>query len=124
MNKIISKNQKSLIQQRDIWFVDLNPVVGHEQAKKRPCLILSPDKFNATSSELIVILPMTSTFRDLMTFVAVEPSKSGLSKISYVITDQIRSVSKQRISGSVAGQLDQFTFKKIQHIVKMILDLD
>ncbi len=121
---MISKNQKNLIQQRDILFVDLDPVVGHEQAKKRPCLVLSPNKFNATKSDLVVILPITSTFRDIMTFVTIEPTKSGLSKTSYVITDQIRSVSKQRICGTVIGQLDQFTFQKIQHIVKMLLDLD
>ena len=111
------------IQQRDIWIIDLDPVVGHEQAKKRPCLVLSPTHYNATRSGLIVILPITSTFRDTISFVCIEPHQSGLPKRSYVITDQIRSVSKLQASGKKAiGRLDETLFNKIQHIVKMILD--
>ena len=41
----------------EIWFVDLNPVVEHEQAKKRPCLIVSSDKFNQSAADLVVIVP-------------------------------------------------------------------
>ena len=44
----------------EIWFVDLNPVVGHEQAKIRPCLIISHDTFNHGPANLHIILPLTS----------------------------------------------------------------
>lgn len=44
----------------EIWLVDLNPVRGHEQAGKRPCLIISVDLFNQGTSGLVVVLPITS----------------------------------------------------------------
>lgn len=44
----------------EIWLADLNPVKGHEQAGKRPCLIISVDLFNQGASGLVVVLPITS----------------------------------------------------------------
>ena len=44
----------------EIWLADLNPVRGHEQAGKRPCLVISADLFNQGASGLVVVLPVTS----------------------------------------------------------------
>ncbi len=46
-----------------IWLVDLNPTRGHEQAAKRPCLVVSVDLFNQGASGLAVVLPITSSYK-------------------------------------------------------------
>jgi mRNA interferase MazF len=44
----------------EIWLADLNPSRGHEQAGKRPCLIISVNMFNQGAAGLVVVLPITS----------------------------------------------------------------
>src|SRR6185295_5268066 len=49
----------------EVWLADLDPTRGHEQAGRRPVLIVSDDVFNAGAAELVVVLPMTSTLRPI-----------------------------------------------------------
>ena len=81
-----------------IWWVNLDPVVGHEQAKKRPCIVISDNIFNTGSSGLVVIIPITSKFKKLSWLVKIEPPEGGLHIISYVLCHQIRTVSLKRLS--------------------------
>ena len=46
----------------EVWLADLNPVRGHEQAGRRPVLVVSEDLFNQGPAGLAVVLPLTSTF--------------------------------------------------------------
>jgi mRNA-degrading endonuclease toxin of MazEF toxin-antitoxin module len=48
-----------------VWLVELDPVEGHEQAGRRPALVLSVDAFNASPAELVTVLPITSKVRAL-----------------------------------------------------------
>jgi mRNA interferase MazF len=59
----------------EIWLVDLNPVRGHEQAGKRPCLIVSVDLFNQGASGLAVVLPITSKKKGIPFHVAIAPPR-------------------------------------------------
>lgn len=76
----------------EVWLTRLDPTVGHEIQKTRPCLIVSPDTMNRFLGT-VVVMPMTSRsraepFRPPSSFGAVE----GL-----LLGDQIRSVSKRRL---------------------------
>jgi len=44
--------------QGEIWFIDLDPVVGHEQARRRPCLVVSDDQFNHSRAQLVMVIPL------------------------------------------------------------------
>lgn len=44
----------------EVWFVNLDLTIGHEEAKTRPCLIISHDIFNHGPAHLHVVLPITS----------------------------------------------------------------
>jgi mRNA interferase MazF len=107
----------------DVWLVNLDPTVGREQAKCRPCVIISPDLFNQGPAELAVILPITSVFRQLSWFVHIEPPEGGLIKHSYVICNQIRTVSKARIVGDKLGTLQQKTISNIEQRLRILLVL-
>lgn len=108
----------------DIWYVDLDPTRGHEQAKKRPCLVISADTYNKGKTELAVVLPITSRYRPLSWLVEIHPPESGLNKVSYVICNQIRTVSLDRFDEIPIGKISENTFPKIEQRLKMLLYLD
>lgn len=107
----------------DIWLVDLDPVVEREQAKKRPCLIISLNTYNYSAAELAVILPLTSQFHALSWLVPIEPPEGGLKKRSYIITDQLRSVSFERFSGDRLGCVSPKILEQVDMRLQILLNL-
>jgi len=51
------------INQYDVWLVNLDPTIGCEIKKKRPCLIISPDEMNR-NIKTVIITPMTTKSRN------------------------------------------------------------
>lgn len=91
--------------QGEIWLVDLNPVQGHEQAGRRPALVVSVDKFNHGPAGLAIVVPITGTDRGQPLHVPIEPPEGGLRKRSFAKPEDVRSVSSRRLSerwGSVS----------------------
>ena len=76
----------------DVYLVYLDPAVGSEIQKTRPCVIISPDEMNRTMATVIVA-PMTSQGKRYPTRIPCEfQGKSG-----FVVLDQIRTVDKTRL---------------------------
>lgn len=73
-----------------VWFVDFNPVRGHEQGKDRPALVVSSaDHLQLTRGTLITVLPMTTVEKPWRHRVPVEAG-------GWVITEQVRTVTAER----------------------------
>ncbi len=106
----------------EVWFVDLNPVRGHEQAGKRPALIISVDLFNSGSAELVVALPITTKCKGIPFHVEVDPPEGGLDAKSFIKCEDIRSVSKARLSARL-GAVSQETMTSVQDRVRILLNL-
>ena len=62
----------------EIWMIDLDPTRGHEQAGKRPALIVSDDVFNSGPAGLVIVLPLTTKSKGVRSHVAVQPPEGGL----------------------------------------------
>ena len=105
----------------EVWITALDPVIGREQAKTRPALVLSADEFN-TRSGLVSILPITGTHRPWMTRVAVIPPEGGLEEPSSIICEQVRTVSIQRLSKRM-GTVSPQTLARASDIVRLLLKL-
>ena len=99
------------IKQYQIVLVNLDPTIGSEMKKTRPCVIISPDEMNKYL-QTIVIAPMTSNFKSYPTRVPVKHKKTKGS----VVLDQIRTVDKQRI----IKILDVLTEKEIYNVKTII----
>ena len=86
------------IKRGDIFYVDLNPVVGSEQGGTRPVLIISNDIGNRHSPTVIVaaITSRVHTKAKLPTHTAVNDFE-GLDKDSIILLEQIRTIDKQRL---------------------------
>lgn len=106
----------------EIWEVDLNPTLGREQAGRRPVLIVSDNALNSSPRGLVVVIPITGTARGLPTHVPVTPPEGGLTKPSVIMTEQIRSVSKDRL-GRRYGVVTQATMGRVDQILRIVLGL-
>jgi mRNA interferase MazF len=106
----------------EVWFVDLNPVRGREQAGHRPALVVSVDPFNEGPADLVVVLPITSTRRGIPFHVEFRPPEGGLDLVSYVKCEDIRSVARERLTRR-AGQLGPATLRAVEDRLRILLDL-
>lgn len=106
----------------DVWLIDLNPSKGHEQAGLRPALIVSVDEFNNCPADLIVALPITTKQRDIPTRIRLSPPEGGLKKTSFIICEQIRTVSKERLKRRL-GKVRYDTLNQARDCISMILGL-
>lgn len=99
------------LRQYQIVLVNLDPTIGSEMKKTRPCVIISPDEMNKYL-QTIVIAPMTSSSRPYPTRVGVRHNKTK----GWIVIDQIRTVDRLRIVRILATLVD-----KEVSAVKMII---
>jgi len=100
------------LNQYSIVLVNLDPTVGSEIKKKRPCVIISPDEMNEFL-RTIVIAPLTSKSKDYPTRVKIKHNNMD----GWIVIDQIRTIDKQRIT-KVFGKLSEKEIEKIKLIIK------
>ena len=90
----------------DIWLVSLDPTVGSEIQKTRPCLVLSPNELSLLST--VLVAPLTSKGFPLIIRVPCEfQGQEGL-----ILLDQMRAVDKRRLIKKL-GVLDEITAKAV-----------
>ena len=98
----------------DVYLINLDPTVGHEIKKTRPCLIISPDEMNHHISTVIVA-PMTTKGRKYPSRVTC----SFKGKKGQVILDQIRTVDKVRLVkklGPISKNAQEKTLQTLQEM--------
>lgn len=97
--------------QYEIVIVNLNPTVGTEMQKVRPCLIISPNEMNFDN---VIVAPLTSTKRDY-------PTRVEVNEKSFVVLDQMRTISVKRITKKSDMKLSRTKIKTIKSIIKTML---
>ena len=109
-------NRKLTYKRGEIWWVDLNPVIGNETGKERPCLILQNDVGNKNGATTIVapLLPGTKTYPYV---VNVSPtSQNKLKGDRYINLGQMRVVDARRIKNR-QGVLEDSYWGRIEQAV-------
>ena len=91
----------------DVYLVSLDPTVGSEIKKTRPCLVISPDEMNR-HIRTVIVAPMTTKGRQYPTRV---PCRFR-GKVGQVVLDQIRTVDADRLVRKL-GRLDAETGDKV-----------
>jgi len=81
-----------VVMQYQIVLVNLDPTIGSEMKKTRPCVIISPDEMNR-NLQTVVIAPMTSSSKKYPTRVEVKHNDTK----GWVVLDQIRTIDRNRI---------------------------
>lgn len=104
--------------------VSLDPVVGHEQGRSRPCVVVQNDVGNRFSSTTIVV-PLTDAAhikKPSPIYVLVKKGDGGTTKDSYVLCDQIRTVDQRRFR-NVYGTLSPQTMVNVDKALQVSLGL-
>ena len=104
-----------VINQYDIVLVNLEPTIGHEIRKSRPCVVISPIEMN-THLATIMIAPMTTKSH-------AYPSRVSLifaGKNGWIVLDQIRSIDKRRVVKQL-GKAEIKTIERVKSIIKEML---
>lgn len=95
-----------VVKRFDVFLVNLDPPVGSENKKTRPCLIVSPDEMNRNIAT-VIIAPMTTRSRSYPSRIACDfQGKQG-----EIVLDQIRTVDKSRLVHKL-GRIDRLTQQK------------
>jgi len=100
------------LNQYKIVLVCLDPTIGSEIQKTRPCVIISPDEMNKYL-QTVTIAPMTSQSKPYPTRIEIKHNE----KSGWIVVDQIRTIDKQRIL-KVLGKLSNKEILKLKSIIK------
>ena len=106
------------IERGDIWWVNLDPAVGREIKKRRPCVVLSADEVHRIRGTPVVV-PLSSSPDAAPPILLFVPSAG---KDSVAVVDQIRAVDKKRFV-SRAGALGDADLRNLELAAKQILQL-
>ena len=101
----------------DVFLINLDPTVGHEIKKTRPCLVISPDEMNRYISTIIVA-PLTTKGRDYPT--RVKCSFKG--EKGQIVLDQIRTIDKRRLVKKL-GKISKRTQEEVLQILQEMFSL-
>jgi mRNA interferase MazF len=104
-----------VINQYDVFLVALNPTLGHEIKKSRPCVVISPDEMNYHLAT-VMIAPMTTKSRPYPTRVPVTFAHTR----GWVVLDQIRTVDQQRLMKRL-GKLEMKAVSSIKSVIQEML---
>jgi mRNA interferase MazF len=103
------------IKQYHVYWVNLDPVIGSEVSKTRPCAIISPDEMNR-NIRTVIIAPLTHTLKAYPTRVVCSiKGEKGM-----IMLDQIRTIDKQRLV-SFSGKLKKAEIEKIKEVINEML---
>jgi len=100
------------ISQYQIILVNLDPTLGSEIKKTRPCIVISPNEMNKFLNT-VVIAPMTTSSKNYPTRIEVKHD----NKIGWIVLDQIRTIDKQRIIKGL-GQLTKSEINELKSVLK------
>ncbi len=111
------------VRRGDIFFAQLNPVIGSEQGGTRPVLVIQNDIGNQYSPTTIVAA-ITSQIQKakLPTHVEISADKNGLDRDSVLLLEQIRTIDKSRLKQRVAFLEEDF-MRKVDEAIEVSLGL-
>lgn len=106
----------------EVWLAELSPTRGHEQAGRRPALVVSDDLFNRGPAGLVIVVPMTSKVRDIPSHVPIDPPEGGVDRRTAVLCEAVRSISVERLVERW-GALERSTMAAVEDRLRILLRL-
>lgn len=98
----------------DIYLINLDPTIGSEIKKTRPCVIISPDEMNR-HIRTVIVAPMTTADKDYPTRVTCQ----FMGKKGHIVLDQIRTIDKTRLIkklGTINTETQVNVISVLQHL--------
>jgi mRNA interferase MazF len=106
----------------ELYEADLDRAVGREQGGRRPILVVSIDPMNRSPAELVIAVAISTTPRGNLFHTRLDPAQSGLPKVSYAMSEMVRSLSTERL-GRRLGRVPQRTVDAVARNVAILAGL-
>ncbi|HWJ51475.1 MAG TPA: type II toxin-antitoxin system PemK/MazF family toxin [Solirubrobacteraceae bacterium] len=106
----------------EVWLVDFGDPVGREQSGNRPAVIVSADALNDGPASVVVVVPITTTYRGLPSHIEIDQGGSGLDEVSYAKCEDVKSISEQRLIARLGTVGDDVMFQAARAL-RFLLDL-
>lgn len=91
------------VRRGDVFWANLDPTIGVEIKKTRPVIVMSNDVINF-HSRLVIVVPLTTNVARLSpSHVLISHGEGGLNQDSKALTEQIRAMDKQRLTGKIGA---------------------
>jgi mRNA interferase MazF len=103
-----------MVKRGDVYLVNLDPTIGSEVKKTRPCVVVSPDEMNQYI-RMIVIAPMTTTRKNYKSRVGI----SFQDQEGEIMLDQIRTIDKKRL----ISKLGRLSIKDLRSTLSVLLEM-
>jgi len=103
-----------MVKRFEVYLVNLDPTIGVEIKKTRPCLIISPDEMNR-HLKAVIVAPMTTKSRNYPTRIKCKFAR----KTGFIVLDQIRTIDKVRLArklGTIAKETQTEVLEKLQEM--------
>lgn len=104
-----------VVGQYQVFLINLNPTIGREVKKTRPCLVVSPDEMNKYIGT-VIIAPMTTRSHEYPSRVLV----AFQDKQGWIVLDQIRTIDKRRLVKRI-GKIDVRTIARVKTVLSEML---
>ena len=104
-----------VIHQYDVYLINLDPTIGHEIRKTRPCVVISPDEMNS-HIKTVIVAPMTTKSHQYPTRVSLTFQR----RAGWVVLDQIRTVDRGRLVQRL-GKINVGTINQIKTVLHEML---
>jgi mRNA interferase MazF len=102
----------------EIWYADLGPVRGHEQDGFRPVLVVSTPRL--IPFPVVIVIPVTSRYRDVPSHLPIIPPEGGLRKPSYLLCEHLRAISHLRFNRRI-GFVSEETLEAVSRMLRLLL---
>ena len=103
------------IKQYEVYWVNLDPTIGSEIKKVRPCVVVSPNEMNKYLNT-ITIAPLTTKSKAYPTRVKTQVA----GKMSWIVLDQLRTIDRARFYQPM-GHIDASTIQQVKQLIKAML---
>jgi len=104
-----------VIRQYEVYLISLDPTIGREIKKARPCVIISPDEMNKNIST-VIIAPMTTQSHFYPTRIPLKFT----GKEAWIVLDQLRTVDRKRLIKKL-GEIEQVIINRVKSVIKEML---
>ena len=106
----------------DVWSVDFGAAHPRQPADRRPAIVVGPPGTFGTRFPYVILVPLTTTRRDLPIHVEIEPTReNGLDGTSYAQCELLRSVNTERLLHRL-GTIDPETARAVDRVLRTLLD--
>lgn len=104
----------------EVWWADLSPVRGHEQAGRRPVLVVSDDAYNRSTLDMAFVIPLTRILRAWSTRVRIDPPEGGATAPSELMCDQLRAITAERLERRM-GMVEAPVLERVATILRLLM---